>query len=296
MIIIISTTFGVAGICLNIFWQRDFLGTPVNLLWSPQKCQGLLLFSPNLSRFITFAAAPLVLTPFVRNQKPSTSPLVWRTFEEVSTWLNHPSRAITCRVCRVYHVIIRASLSHMLETSVRVSHVWSATFYLTWKTRERVRERESLWAMISVAPLLCGSVAALLRRSVAPALCCPVTQSRSLSLSLSPLSLSPLSLSPLFFSISLVFSFSWVSHPCPSLSLPVAEAVSFSTRIYIYIYIYISLSIYIYIYIYIYTYMRVGRCGAQMFGIFYVEKGVLTCTRVHILNNRCSHAGENTIS
>ena len=40
----------------------------------------------------------------------------------------------------------------------------------------------------------------------------------------------------------------------------------------------------------------VARCGAQMFGIFDVEKGVLTCTRVHGLTKRCSHAGENTIS
>ena len=43
------------------------MGTPVNLLLSSQKCQGVP-FSPNLSKIITFAAAPLVLTPFVRNQ------------------------------------------------------------------------------------------------------------------------------------------------------------------------------------------------------------------------------------
>ena len=42
--------------------------------------------------------------------------------------------------------------------------------------------------------------------------------------------------------------------------------------------------------------MRVGRCGAEMFGICYVEKGIITCTRAHVLNNRCSHADENTIS
>ena len=53
---------------------------------------------------------------------------------------------------------------------------------------------------------------------------------------------------------------------------------------------------YIYIYIYIYIFSRLAPCGAQIFGIFYDEKGVLTCTRVHILKNRCSHAGENTIS
>ena len=51
-----------------------------------------------------------------------------------------------------------------------------------------------------------------------------------------------------------------------------------------------------YIYIYIYIYVRVAPCGARVFGIFYVDKGVLTCTRVHVLNNRCSDAGENTIS
>ena len=42
--------------------------------------------------------------------------------------------------------------------------------------------------------------------------------------------------------------------------------------------------------------MRVEPCGAQIVGIFYVEEGVLTCARVHILKNRCSHAGENTNS
>ena len=42
-------------------------------------------------------------------------------------------------------------------------------------------------------------------------------------------------------------------------------------------------------------YLRLAACGAPDFGIFYVEKGVFTCTRVHVLNNMCSHAGENTI-
>ena len=48
------------------FSQRDFLGTPVNLLMSsPGRT-----FFPNLSKFLDhFAAAPLVLTPFVRNQE-----------------------------------------------------------------------------------------------------------------------------------------------------------------------------------------------------------------------------------
>ena len=29
--------------------------------------------------------------------------------------------------------------------------------------------------------------------------------------------------------------------------------------------------------------MRKAACGAPSFGIFYVEKGVFTCTRVHVL-------------
>ena len=53
---------------------------------------------------------------------------------------------------------------------------------------------------------------------------------------------------------------------------------------------------YVYIYIYIYIYSRLAACGAQIVGILYDEKGVLTCTRVHIMKNRCAHAGENTIS
>ena len=42
--------------------------------------------------------------------------------------------------------------------------------------------------------------------------------------------------------------------------------------------------------------MRLARCGAPDVGIFYVGKGVLTCTRVHVLKDRCSDVGENTIS
>ena len=78
--------------------------------------------------------------------------------------------------------------------------------------------------------------------------------------------------------------------------------------IYIYIYIYTHLFIYLlieaprarpaaeprsyeppsggsllYIYIYISIFSRVATCGAETFGIFYDEKGVLTCTRVHVL-------------
>ena len=42
--------------------------------------------------------------------------------------------------------------------------------------------------------------------------------------------------------------------------------------------------------------MRVAPCGAPIVGIFYVEKGVIACTRADVLNNRCSDASENTIS
>ena len=59
---------------------------------------------------------------------------------------------------------------------------------------------------------------------------------------------------------------------------------------------YTYIHVYIYIYIYIYIYRRVVSGGAPLFGIFYVEKGILACTRIHVLNNMCSHAGENTMS
>ena len=67
------------------------------------------------------------------------------------------------------------------------------------------------------------------------------------------------------------------------------------------VYIYLSIHIYIYIYICLFIYVfiyfsRVGRCGDPMFGICYVEKGVLACTRVYVLKDMCSHAGESTIS
>ena len=51
----------------HVFFQRNFLGTPVYLLLCFQNCQGVP-FAPNLSKFLTFAEAPSVLTPFVRNQ------------------------------------------------------------------------------------------------------------------------------------------------------------------------------------------------------------------------------------
>ena len=53
--------------------------------------------------------------------------------------------------------------------------------------------------------------------------------------------------------------------------------------------------VYVYIYIYIYIFSRVVSACA-FFAIFYVEKGILACTRIHVLNDMCSHAGENTIS
>ena len=56
-----------------MFFDRDFLGTPVYLLLYSPKCQGVPGF-PNLTKLITFAAAPLVLTPFVRNQMKHQGP------------------------------------------------------------------------------------------------------------------------------------------------------------------------------------------------------------------------------
>ena len=43
-------------------------------------------------------------------------------------------------------------------------------------------------------------------------------------------------------------------------------------------------------------FMRVLSGGVPLFGIFHVEKCIIACTRIHVLNNMCSHAGENTIS
>ena len=54
-------------------------------------------------------------------------------------------------------------------------------------------------------------------------------------------------------------------------------------------------AIYIHVYIYIYIY-EAGTLWCPDFGIFYVEKGALTCTRVRVLKHRCSGAGDNTIS
>ena len=52
-----------------MLFNRDFLGTPVKLFFFPE-VPGRTFF-PNLSKFIAFAAAPLELIPFVRNQAMS---------------------------------------------------------------------------------------------------------------------------------------------------------------------------------------------------------------------------------
>ena len=60
------STNAVTAISFYVFDRGIFVGTPVNLLLSSQSVTVYLF--PNLSKLITFAAAPLVLTPSVRNQ------------------------------------------------------------------------------------------------------------------------------------------------------------------------------------------------------------------------------------
>ena len=57
----------VGSLLILCFLTEGLLGTPVNMHLYSQKCQGVP-FSPNLSKFTTFAAATLVSTPFVPNQ------------------------------------------------------------------------------------------------------------------------------------------------------------------------------------------------------------------------------------
>ena len=71
-----GTRKGTNGVSTNgvtansvFFGQRDFLGTPVSLLVSPQKCQGVPFPPIHPSKSITSAAAPLAPTPFDRNQR-----------------------------------------------------------------------------------------------------------------------------------------------------------------------------------------------------------------------------------
>ena len=51
----------------RVFWRRDFSGTPVKPTFIFPKVPGRTFF-PIRQKSIVFAAAPLVLTPFVRNQ------------------------------------------------------------------------------------------------------------------------------------------------------------------------------------------------------------------------------------
>ena len=95
--------------------QMSCLLTPVNLLVSSQKCQGVPF--PNLSRFVTFAAAPLVLTPFVRIQMKTVirgrhDEQVWgERFDEEQLGNNHARRACRtylphCLPLRVYYEVV----------------------------------------------------------------------------------------------------------------------------------------------------------------------------------------------
>ena len=63
------STDGVAANC--VLFDRGTFG--VLYLFIFPKVPGCTLFPQNVSKFITFVAAPLVLTPFVRNQEP-----LWR--------------------------------------------------------------------------------------------------------------------------------------------------------------------------------------------------------------------------
>ena len=64
------STNGATANCM-LFDRGAFWVLPVDLRLSSQQRQGVP-FSPNLSKFIIFAAAPLMLTPFVRNQDMQT--------------------------------------------------------------------------------------------------------------------------------------------------------------------------------------------------------------------------------
>ena len=63
-----SALLGSRQVLNNVLLTGILLGTPVNLLVSSQKCQGVP-FSPICQKsLLIFAAAPLALIPFVRNQ------------------------------------------------------------------------------------------------------------------------------------------------------------------------------------------------------------------------------------
>ena len=61
---------GSLQLFVYVFWQRDFLGTPVNLLLSSQKCQALP-FSQICQKYLLLQRPPWCRTPFVRNRGAS---------------------------------------------------------------------------------------------------------------------------------------------------------------------------------------------------------------------------------
>ena len=84
------STNGVTAISL-FFRRGDFcFGIPVDLLLSPPIVPGRTFF-PNPSNSITFAAAPLVLIPFVRNQSFTCAPTsASQTLQSVTLALGIP--------------------------------------------------------------------------------------------------------------------------------------------------------------------------------------------------------------
>ena len=66
-----------------------------------------LAFSPNLSKFITFAAAPVVLTPFVRNQGVRR---ILGTIEKTPAFHLHFIRKFTSQVSRFIRKCTQSTL------------------------------------------------------------------------------------------------------------------------------------------------------------------------------------------
>ena len=122
---------------LQFVWQRDSWVTPVNLLSSSRKCQGIPFSQTCRNSFIISAAAPLVLAPFVRSQ--SATPLGrrrWCTIIIVVRYFNVEINDIVRHVADSYFVVESnngfqhiAGLSFNVEITIR-NILWYISLYV----------------------------------------------------------------------------------------------------------------------------------------------------------------------
>ena len=107
----------------SCFWQRDLLGTPVNLLLSSQKCQGVP-FSPICQNSLLLKRPPLVLTPCPQPRSPGACRLL---VSNIGDSRAAPRWAIWICITRLYPII----LYHFILYCMILCYIISVSVFIT---------------------------------------------------------------------------------------------------------------------------------------------------------------------